>query len=97
MTYDPRSPDRRPLPERDAMSPTILAGLAVAIMLVIGFLVFSDIRSEQVASTPPATTTGQGQTNPPINAPAFERSVPDGTPGGQGTVPAPAPFQQEKR
>jgi hypothetical protein len=92
MTYDPNDPRRiepyeaRTVQER-SYSPTMM-GAAIVLAIIIGIAFFALRDANRTASTTSPTTTGQGQPSPRINAPAFERSVPDGTPGGQG---APAP------
>jgi len=69
--YREQPPQR--LVARDGMSPMLLAGIALGVMLIVGGLLYAYNQSgSPVASNPPAQTTGQGQNNAPpaANVPA---------------------------
>lgn len=72
MTY----PDDPRVPERDGMSGAMMAGIAAALVLFLGVMIwaFSNDGSQTASTSPPATT---GQRAPaPSPAPAPEKAPP---------------------
>ena len=81
MTY-PNDPRRSP--ESDGMSGAMMAGIAIALVLFLGVIIWAfNAGDRQTASSPPPSTTGQGAPAPKL-APAPERTP----------APAPSPKAQ---
>jgi hypothetical protein len=79
MTYPS---DPRQTPEPDGMSVATMAGIAVAIILFLGIIVWAfNTGDRQTASSPSPATTGQG--TPPPKAPAPPEKAPAPAPKAQ--------------